>query len=203
MNQLHPQAASTVAAAARGQTPAVPTAKRRVTLALVDEAQAESCGFWLGLARGGPLTTAQLLDAATVAERLEMAATVGMDADDAVLLADAGSGTGARILLLLPPPPPGDEPARGAWLREATLAVARATGGSGPPTLGLYIPSDPLPTDDSLNLILAFIQQALVTLATAEYVLFGPQVANHVLLNGALKLRGAVEHSNLELYVLH
>lgn len=174
----------------------VPTT-RPVELYLVNGEAEAACNFWVGLARQGGHSPAQLMDLKEVPALLAEAATRGVDENGPLMLSDSSCVPPRYVYLL---PLPRDEfRDRAVWIHDLVQAIkAWAT-----PCAGLYIAPELMDSAEAHDLLLAVLREAIRNTQTQEYYLLTGTHGLNSVLNAALRLKAEMDSDTLSLHVFH
>lgn len=174
----------------------VPTT-RPVELYLVTSETDATCNFWVGLARQGGHSPAQLMDLGEVPALLTEAAIRGVDESGPLMLSDS-SRTPPRYVYLLPLPRR-DFRERAVWIHELVATIKAWS----PASAGFYIAPQLMEPSEAHDLLLSVLREAIRATPTQEfYLLTGSHGMNSVM-NAALKLKAEMDSETLSLHVFH
>lgn len=185
-------------AATPGLEPEINVPKTRpVELYLVTTETEAECNFWVGLARQGGHSPAQLMDLSEVPSLLTEAAIRGVDEQGPLMLSDS-SRTPPRYVYLLPVPR-SDFRDRAIWIHDLVGAIKSWA----PPSAGLYIAPQLLDSAEAHDLLLSVLREAIRNTTTEEYYLLTGTHGLNSVMNAALRLKAEMDSETLSLHVFH
>ena len=156
-----------------------------VTLSLVDDTDAEACGFWVGLYKTGKLKPPDLWQLGSIEEVFRTASVKGLAEEGPVMVTEASGGE-SRLIYLLPGPGRGEEVKTVSDLTQTLLSWT-------PDSLGIYLAPGTARNREDGGLLLQMLTDIIRKTDISHFYLLSGRHGINPLLNTAMMVKEVFE----------